>query len=303
MAPMRYRAPVFADLPAVFAVLSAREAADFGAPAHRLDDLRDEWEGSELDLEHDALVVEAERGQLVAYVAVRRHGTLAAVAPDHESRGIGTRLLQWAEGRERAHGHPLHRQWVGAANDSARTLLTAAGYAKARSYWRLVCALREGGSAPAAPAGVRLRAIDVARDAAHLHALDAASFARAPDFVPESLETFRQQLTAHGSDPGLGLVAEDGDRLVAFLLARRWQEDSTGVVAGLAVEPAHQLRGIGTALLQRAFAAFAAAGLRQAKLMVASDNPRALHVYERAGMSVELQVDIYERPTASPPRR
>src|ERR1700733_5644680 len=116
MAPMRYRAPVSPDAPAVLAVLSAREAADFGASVFGLEDLRDEWQGSELDLERDARVVEAERGQLVAYVAVRRHGTLVAVAPDHEGRGIGTRLLEWAERREREQGHPLHRQWVGAAN-------------------------------------------------------------------------------------------------------------------------------------------------------------------------------------------
>lgn len=100
-------------------------------------------------------------------------------------------------------------------------------------------------------------------DAARLHALDAASFAGAPDFDPESLETFREHLNAHGSDPGLSLVAEDGDRLVAFLLARRWQEESTGVVALLAVEPAHQLRGIGTALLQSAFAGFAGTALSE----------------------------------------
>jgi hypothetical protein len=31
--------------------------------------------------------------------------------------------------------------------------------------------------------------------------------------------------------------------------------------------------------------------------MRSSDNPRALRVYERAGMTVQLQFDIYERPS------
>ena len=125
---MRFRPPVPDDAPAVLAVFAAREMADIGAPIHRLEDLREEWQGTELDLEDDARVVEADAGRIVAYAAVRRHGTLAVVAPQHEGRGIGARLLEWAEGRERAHGHPRYRQWVAATNASARELLTRAGY-------------------------------------------------------------------------------------------------------------------------------------------------------------------------------
>jgi SAM-dependent methyltransferase len=76
-----------------------------------------------------------------------------------------------------------------------------------------------------------------------------------------------------------------------------------GFVDLLAVAPEHQRQGIGTVLLQTAFAALAAAGLRHAQLMVASDNPRAIRVYERAGMEVQRQFDIYERPVASEPSR
>jgi mycothiol synthase len=297
MAPMRFRPPVLDDAPGVLAVFAARELADIGAPIHRLEDLREEWRGTELDLEDDARVVEADAGRIVAYAAVRRHGTLAVVAPQHEGRGIGARLLEWAEGRERAHGHPRYRQWVAATNASARELLTHAGYAKARSYWRLSRPL-EGIGAPALPpAGLQLRSVEVERDAPSLHALDAASFAGAPDYSPESLELFREEhLEAHDFDAGLSVVAEREGRIVACLLARRRDEEGVGFVAILAVDPEHQRRGIGTALLQAAFAGFAVAGLREAMLMVASDNPQALRVYERVGMIVQLQFDIYERP-------
>jgi len=298
---MRFRAPVLDDAPAVLAVFAAREMADVGAPIHRLEDLREDWQGAELELEDDARVVEVEAGRIVAYAEVRRHGTLAVVAPEYEGRGIGGRLLDWAEGRERAHGHPLHRQWVAATNATARALLTRAGYTRARSYWRLIRPLEAVGAPAPPPEGVHLRSVDVARDAPSLHALDAASFAGAPDYLPESLELFREEhLEAHDFDAGLSLVAERDARIVAALLARRRDEEGVGFVAILAVDPEHQRQGIGTVLLQRAFAGFALAGLREAMLMVASDNPRALRVYERVGMTVQLQFDIYERPSGRP---
>src|SRR5689334_20844493 len=124
---MRFRPPRPDDAPAVLAVLTARELADLGVPVHGLEDLHDDWRASEIDLEHDARVVESADGRIVAYATVQRPGSLAVVAPDHEGHGIGSRLLEWTEGRERARGRALHRQWVAAGNASARSLLTAAG--------------------------------------------------------------------------------------------------------------------------------------------------------------------------------
>jgi ribosomal protein S18 acetylase RimI-like enzyme len=43
------------------------------------------------------------------------------------------------------------------------------------------------------------------------------------------------------------------------------------------------------------FARCAQAGLRQAMLGVASDNPRAAQLYERVGMRVHYRLDAYER--------
>jgi ribosomal protein S18 acetylase RimI-like enzyme len=62
------------------------------------------------------------------------------------------------------------------------------------------------------------------------------------------------------------------------------------------VHPDEQRRGLATALLLNAVAAMRAAGLRAAQLGVASDNPRALRLYERAGMTQKFQVDTLERP-------
>jgi mycothiol synthase len=301
---MRFRAPVPDDAPAVLAVLTARELADLGVGVYTLEDLRDEWRASEVDLERDARVVASGDGRIVAYATVQRPGTMAVVAPDHEGRGVGTRLLEWAEGREREQGRELHRQWVAAANQSARALLTAAGYRRTRSNWRMTAPLDRVSAPVDAPAGVLLRPVEVDRDAVALHALDDAAFVGFPDYVPESPREFRAaHLEAHDFDPALSRVAEQDGKMLGSLLARRRRHESVGWVDILAVHPDHQGRGIGTVLLTNAFAAFAGAGLREAQLGVASFNQRALRLYERTGMTPQLQFDIYERPIAYTPSR
>ena len=73
-----------------------------------------------------------------------------------------------------------------------------------------------------------------------------------------------------------------------------------GFVDVLAVHPDHQRRGLGSTLLRNSFAGFAAAGLKEAQLGVASDNPRALALYERVGMHARFQTDVYERRSPEP---
>lgn len=69
----------------------------------------------------------------------------------------------------------------------------------------------------------------------------------------------------------------------------------------LGVHPNHRSRRLGTALLQNAFVHFAAAGLREAQLGVASDNPQALRLYERCGMTPRFRIVTFERPAVGAP--
>jgi mycothiol synthase len=300
---MRYRAPVPADAPAVLAVAEARDIADLGEVDHTLGELRDEWKSLDLDLKLDTRVAEDPDGRIVAYAEVRRRGALVFVTPDQEGRGIGSRLLEWVERRDCERGHDMHRQWVAGTNVSARALLTHAGYRRVRSYSRMVRSLEGVAAGPDPPAGFRLRSIEPARDAAALHAVDAASFAPAPDYTPESLTEFTEEhLGAHDFDAALSRVAIDGEEIVGFLIAGRRSVERVGYVHILAVAPARQNRGLGTAMLHSAFTAFAEAGLREVRLGVASYNPGALHLYERLGMTERFRADIYERPVEGEPR-
>jgi hypothetical protein len=102
MTTMRWRAPTLQDGPAALALITARDIADFGAPDYTLEDLHEEWHGSELDLAADAAVEDAEgSGRVVGYAIVRRTESLVVVAPDREGRGLAAQARR-GRGRHRA---------------------------------------------------------------------------------------------------------------------------------------------------------------------------------------------------------
>lgn len=281
----------------MIALFAARELADGGGLGYTLQSLREEWRASGFDLAADAVVVEAADGEIVAYADVRRPGTTAVVAPEHERRGIGARLLAWTQRRERELGR-AHRQLVSASNVRARELLGSAGYAQVRSHFRMTRELDGAIGTAEPPTGVALRSPDRERDDEALHALDALSFAENVDYEAETLTEFRQEhLFAGDVDAELSYVAQSRDGAVGFLLTRRFPE-AVGYIDLLAVHPEHRRRGLGSALLRQAFADYARAGLRHAQLMVASDNPVGLALYERVGMRVLARFDAYERSAA-----
>jgi len=298
---VRLRAAVLDDAPAVLEVLAARDRVDLGATDHQLAALVDSWRVLGIDLADDVRVVEVGR-TVVAYGLVRRAGSMVVVAPDHEGAGAGTLLLRWVEQRERQRGHRTHRQWIAAGNAGGRAMLASAGYTRTHSYVRMARRLVAAPPPTLRPPGVIIRQVEVAEDAMALHALDAASFAGAPDYEPESLEEFSaEHLHAPDLDPELCWVAERGQEIAGFLLGHRWRQSGVGFVDLLAVHPEHQRLGIGTALLGEALTGFAADGLSQAQLGVDSDNPRALRLYERAGMARRFRFDTYERPLLTAP--
>lgn len=292
---IRLRPATPADDEAVLGVLVARDVADFGVPDCTLGDLHDDWRASNFELARDAVVAEDADRRVVGYAICHRPGSLVVVAPDAEGQGAGTKLLNWTERHDREYGLGRHRQWVAHSNTRARELLTTAGYEYMRSYWRMVRDLTDlEPDKPQPP--FSFRTLDVERDAVALHELDAASFSANADYQPESLTAFREEhLEWHDVAPELSIVAEDDGRPVGFLIACRWQSDSSGYIDVLAVHPDYQQRGLGTHMLLTVFREFAAAGFSDAQLGVASDNSRALRLYERVGMTPRFRGDTYER--------
>jgi mycothiol synthase len=277
-------------------VVGGTEIGDVTRRQHGEHARRLEGERLRPSLAADAVVAETDDGLIVAYAAAVDRGAEALVAPDHEGRGIGARVLKWAERRDLELGRRPHRQWLAASNETGRALLTSAGYEPEHSCWRIVLEFDDAPAPAPVPPDVHLRPLDPDADAMAVHALNETSFTGNSDYHPATFTAFTDEhLRAHDLDAGFSSVAELAGVPIGFLLARRWEIESVGFVDLLGVHPDHRGRGLATALLTAAFARFAAAGLREAQLGVASGNPRALRLYERRGMRPKFRFDTYVR--------
>jgi mycothiol synthase len=290
------RPPAAADAEAIAKLVIAGDIEDIGEPDYTLADLRDEWSAQDFDIRTDAVVVEENR-KIAGYAAFRGNEVLLTVDPARRGEGIGTALRQWAETGARERGRTTLRQYAGDRNAAAREHLTAAGYERARSYWRMELELDGSETRPDPPKGFSIRGLDLQADMHDLYVVNEAAFAGNADYEPETEPQFRDNhLRGHNLRTELSLVAqrEGAAGLAGFALVRDHGQ-KIAYVDLLAVHPDSAGRGLGSALLRSAFAGVAHAGFRSGRLGVASDNPNAIRLYARAGMTQRWRVDSYAK--------
>jgi ribosomal protein S18 acetylase RimI-like enzyme len=97
-------------------------------------------------------------------------------------------------------------------------------------------------------------------------------------------------------DLSLPVVAWAGPEVAGFSLGYPKRMGDWGWISVLGVAPAWRRQGLGLALLQESFRRIRATGETVAALGVDSENPTgATRLYERAGMRVLWQADVWEK--------
>jgi len=292
--PRRIRPPEDTDAPRVLDVIHARDVADLGVPDFTLEDLRADWSGGSLELEHDARVAVGAGGGVHAYAILLGDDAVVCVHPDAEGQGTGTVLRRWAEARAAERGTTVLRQFAYGSNDGARRHLREAGYEPIQHYFRLRADLADVPPAPDVP----LRTFEPPDEAA-VHRLVQDAFAEIEGNTGQTLEEWRAKgLAKAGHDPSLWLLLDDEQGLAGAALGERW-EDATGYVAELAVAARARGRGYGRVLLLGVFDAFRRAGLAHAELSVHGRNRGALALYESAGMRTVWNAERWEKALGS----
>jgi ribosomal protein S18 acetylase RimI-like enzyme len=288
------------------ALLRASDTAVLGESDWTADELRDEWDG--LDLEHDAWLVTVD-GRLagIAHLLERRGGRFIGdgyVHPQLTGRGVGTRVLTLLETRvreRRSEWPDTERVVLEVAHlhgdDRAPLLFGGRGFERVRSFFRMVVELADAGPDPAWPAGVELRPLEPDRHGPMLHDAELESFADEWGYAPRGYEEWRERAFGHrGFDPSLVPVVWSDDEVVAFSQNFPKRHGDWGFVGTLGVRPAWRRRGLGLALLHESFRRFRESGETTVALGVDAENPTgATRLYERAGMRVFWRADVWQK--------
>lgn len=312
------RRPTLDDLPAILALVHASDVAAVGHPDFSADDVREALAGSPyVSPERDSLLAYAPDGSLAgwAYLENENGGdrdflevythprtglpaqapllamTLARVAERVGELGLTTMTV-------RAGAIPTEKPYIAALRD--------AGFEFVKRYARMRRSL-DGvpATAPAPPDGVSIRTVDPADDAdlRLFHGILDAAFRDTPDYQPRTYERWREWVDGQGSVAWDEWLVASVDGTPAGILQSSDQslDDNEGWVKMLAVARPHRRRGVGEALLRRAFALYAAKGRAKVGLGVDLANPtEAARLYYAVGMTPAYEADIFERTVTTP---
>jgi mycothiol synthase len=307
----RMRPPQDEDAEEV-AVFSNEECvAVLGVPVVNADWLRGRWTAPGADRDRDFAVVESPKGELCGFLSVEAEPpfaevfALGIVAPAFHGLGLGAAIVSENErraGRFAALADPNARVVVhaGALADEPRVsaLLRSRGYREVRRF-ELRHVDFSGEPAPARVVeGISVRGFRP-EEARQLYEAHVDVFADHWGEGEETYEDFRHHhLDSPEYDAGLWFVAWDGDELAGYVGAheKSREDPSRGYIALLGVRSRYRRRGLGEALLLRAFGALYTRGQRGAELHVDTGSlTGATRLYARVGMTAHPRFATWEK--------
>lgn len=267
----------------------------------------EEWDRPRFDLERDAWVLTDTRGAVVGHCHAWEVAPAARVVVDtYVSPRVSEQLeeplldLAIADGLriiDASGGHDVAFQVPNAESNTRRAgVIASRGFAPVRHFLRMRLDLSAPPRKAPAPTEATLRAYDPERDEKEFHAAQSSAFAEHWGDTDHSYGEWRASFVDTPTyDPSLWSVAEV-DGAIAGVLVARADVEGKGWVRTLAVLPEHRGRGLGEALLLRAFDQFRERGWTVADLAVDAENRTgAARLYERVGMHVAFATGFWER--------
>jgi mycothiol synthase len=280
------------DVEAVTALVADCEQHDLGEVLIEVEDLVGSWQRPSFDLaEQSALVRRGDR--LAAYGEVSDARAQVYVHPDHRGRGLGTALALWTSEVARRQGSERVGQTVPDGLGDAVELFRGLGYQPLWTSWILELPPDARLDAVPAPEGVTIRPCTAGQEQAAYEVIENA-FAEWPDRTPTTYADWAAEVLGRpGFEPWQLLVAVEADECVGAC----YLSTGSGVafIHELAVRHDHRGRGLGRALLVRAFEEGHSHGATGGELSTDS-RTGALGLYEHVGMRVRQSFTHFSRP-------
>jgi mycothiol synthase len=305
------RRPTLDDVPQILKLAHASDVAAVGAPDFTAEEVREALTGPNTDMAADCWLALDENDEIVGW-AYPENSTGGArdfievyVWPDRGVPALGPLLgLMLARVAERAKlfGHDPYQVRAGAIPTETAwiSVLTGAGFTFFKQHARMQMSLAGVPPiAPEPPAGVTIRPVrpDDDADLRRFHAVIEEAF-QDSDHRATDYRTWRTRVDAESTlSFDEWFVGEiDGQFAGALQSSDSMAEDDEGWVKYLAVLRTYRRRGVGEALLRRAFATYAGKGRTRAGLGVDLANPtEAARLYRAVGMHPLYEADIYQR--------
>jgi mycothiol synthase len=302
------RRPTLDDAPEILRLAHASDMAAVGEPDFTIDEVREALTGPNTDPAVDCWIVLDENGEIVGWAypdnasGGDREFIEVYVWPQRGEPALQTLLellLRRVAERAKTFGHDRFTVRAGAIPTEQRwiEILTGAGFTFLKQHARMAMSL-DGVPAtpPEPPAGVTIRPVDPATELPRVHATIEEAF-RDTDHTATDYPTWRRRIDAESSvsfdEWFAGEV--DGDWAGVLQSSDSSADDGEGWVKYLAVLRPYRKRGLGEALLRRAFAAYAAKGRTKAGLGVDLANPtQAARLYRAVGMTPQYEANIYQ---------
>ena len=284
MADFAIRPATPADDEAVFELYADWQKANYGQV-----EIGREMYASILSSADGAFVAELD-GRIVGEADASGGWIDLSVEPSLRRRGIGTALLQAAEGAATAEPTLL----IALQSDPpGAAFARASGYEKAWEVWLMGIDLPDEIPEPEWPDGVSVRAYG-GEEAEAREIKDLLDLAYAEEFhhKPAAFEDWSRFMFEDPMfDAGVWFLAVADGKIVGAAL--NWDE---GYIKDLVVHPDWRGRGLGKALVYQTFREFKRRGLPRVTLKTDSNNPTdAWRLYERVGMAKERTYEIFQK--------
>jgi mycothiol synthase len=310
------RAPTLDDAPGVLDLMNACALKVIGRTDDTLEDILGDWQSPGLSLETDYRVLTEPDGRIIGYALVMDHVRPVApfvdmyMHPDYWGDPMIEVLLAWTEERARKAldnpDVPADAQVVMQAatydNDTYyKAVLQSADMTLARLQWRMQIDLDSPPPSPELPEGITIRSINPDEDKRPLLMAIRDAWRDHWGYVERPFEEHYTRWLHDWEDdydPSLWYMAMDDGQIVGFSLCkpRYGDDEDMGWVGTLGVIRSHRKSGIGMALLQHSFGELYKRGKRKVGLGVdAGSLTGATRLYQRAGMRVMIQIEVYEK--------
>jgi ribosomal protein S18 acetylase RimI-like enzyme len=241
-------------------------------------------------------------------------GQLAFLHPDWRRKGIGTTILRHNEARLRQIAGRLQAEGTiradtprfidvetADAEQGKAALLEQEGYRPVRYEFHMLRPLTQPVEVTPLPEGLEVRPVLVGQVRAVWDASQEA-FRDHWNWIPQPDVEFRRMVEGPEFEPGLWMVAWDGDQVAGSVLnfidsvENAEYQRRRGYTEGISVRRPWRRRGLARALLTRSLKMFQEMGMQEAALGVDSQNLNGANLlYESVGFRLDWRQTIYRK--------